>query len=120
MRTVGPGPKRAPATATRPQPWPQPGPQQQPLRENADGSYAPPQRFLSWSLQDRLAWVLCKYILSEGSEGRKARNLRPRVRAALLFGSIRTNGDRFLQMAEASGDETGYQTLINSAPREHL
>ena len=28
--------------------------------------------------------------------------------------------DRFLQMAEASGGATGYQTLINVAHREHL
>lgn len=28
--------------------------------------------------------------------------------------------DRFFQMAEASGGETGYQTLINAALREYL
>jgi hypothetical protein len=28
--------------------------------------------------------------------------------------------DRFLQMAEASGGATGYQTLINAALREYL
>lgn len=28
--------------------------------------------------------------------------------------------DRFMQMAEASGGETGYQTLINAALREYL
>ena len=28
--------------------------------------------------------------------------------------------DRFLQMAEASGGSTGYQTLINAALREYL
>ena len=28
--------------------------------------------------------------------------------------------DRFFQMAEASGDATGYQTLINRALREYL
>ena len=28
--------------------------------------------------------------------------------------------DRFLEMAERSGGTTGYQTLINAAPREYL
>jgi uncharacterized protein (DUF4415 family) len=57
-----------------------------------------------------------RYDFSKGKRGRVV-PVEPEGKVRITIQDI---VDRFLQMAEASGGATGYQTLINAALREYL
>jgi uncharacterized protein (DUF4415 family) len=62
-----------------------------------------------------------RYDFSKGKRGRVVQP-EPETEGKVRI-TIRLDQDvvdRFLQMAEASGGATGYQTLINAALREYL
>jgi uncharacterized protein (DUF4415 family) len=62
-----------------------------------------------------------RYDFSKGKRGRVLRpdpELEGKVRITIRLDQDIV--DRFFQIAEASGGETGYQTLINAALREYL
>jgi len=62
-----------------------------------------------------------RYDFSKGKRGRVVqpeRETEGKVRITIRLDQDVV--DRFLQMAEASGGGTGYQTLINAALREYL
>jgi len=62
-----------------------------------------------------------QYNFSKGKRGRVVQpEPEPEGKVRITIRLDQDIVDRFLQMAEASGGETGYQTLINAALREYL
>jgi uncharacterized protein (DUF4415 family) len=62
-----------------------------------------------------------RYDFSKGKRGRVvAPEPEPEGKVRITIRLDQDVVDRFLQMAEASGGATGYQTLINAALREYL
>ena len=62
-----------------------------------------------------------QYNFSKGRRGRVVQpEPEPEGKVRITIRLDQDIVDRFLQMAEASGGETGYQTLINAALREYL
>lgn len=62
-----------------------------------------------------------RYDFSKGKRGRVIPpDPEPEGKARITIRLDKDIVDRFFQMAEASGGETGYQTLINAALREYL
>jgi uncharacterized protein (DUF4415 family) len=60
-----------------------------------------------------------RYDFSKGKRGRVL-PAEPEGKVRITIRLDQDIVDRFLQMAEASGGATGYQTLINAALREYL
>lgn len=61
------------------------------------------------------------YAFSKGKRGRVIpAKPEPEGKVRITIRLDQDVVDRFLQMAEASGGATGYQTLINAALREYL
>jgi uncharacterized protein (DUF4415 family) len=62
-----------------------------------------------------------QYDFSKGKRGRVVQpELETEGKVRITIRLDQDVVDRFLQMAEASGGATGYQTLINAALREYL
>jgi uncharacterized protein (DUF4415 family) len=62
-----------------------------------------------------------RYDFSKGKRGRVGpTEPEPEGKIRITIRLDQDIVDRFLQMAEASGGGTGYQTLINAALREYL
>ena len=62
-----------------------------------------------------------RYDFSKGKRGRVVQcDPEPEGKVRINIRFDQDIVDRFLQMAEASGGATGYQTLINAALREYL
>jgi uncharacterized protein (DUF4415 family) len=62
-----------------------------------------------------------RYDFSKGKRGRVvAAEPEPEGKVRITIRLDQDIVDRFLEMAEASGGGTGYQTLINAALREYL
>jgi uncharacterized protein (DUF4415 family) len=62
-----------------------------------------------------------RYDFSKGKRGRVVQpEPEPEGKVRITIRLDQDIVDRFMQMAEASGGETGYQTLINAALREYL
>ena len=62
-----------------------------------------------------------RYDFSKGKRGRVSPpEPEPEGKTRITIRLDQDIVDRFLQMAEASGGATGYQTLINAALREYL
>lgn len=62
-----------------------------------------------------------RYDFSKGKRGRVVLpEPEPEGKVRIAIRLDQDVVDRFLQMAEASGGATGYQTLINAALREYL
>jgi uncharacterized protein (DUF4415 family) len=62
-----------------------------------------------------------QYDFSKGKRGRVIQpDPEPEGKVRITIRLDQDVVDRFLQMAEASGGATGYQTLINAALREYL
>ena len=62
-----------------------------------------------------------RYDFSKGKRGQVvAPEPEPEGKVRITIRLDQDIVDRFLQMAEASGGEAGYQTLINAALREYL
>ncbi len=62
-----------------------------------------------------------RYDFSKGRRGKVVQSEpEPEGKVRITIRLDQDIVDRFLQMAEASGGATGYQTLINAALREYL
>jgi uncharacterized protein (DUF4415 family) len=62
-----------------------------------------------------------RYDFSKGKRGRVVQpEPEPEGKVRITIRLDQDVVDRFLQMAEASGGATGYQSLINAALREYL
>ncbi len=62
-----------------------------------------------------------RYDFSKGKRGRVApTEADPEGKVRITIRLDQDIVDRFLQLAEASGGGTGYQTLVNAALREYL
>ena len=62
-----------------------------------------------------------RYDFSRGKRGRVVRaEPEPERKVRITIRLDQDIVDRFFEIAEASGGDTGYQTLINAAMREYL